>query len=303
MKNFNTSILFLVFNRPDTTKKVFEKIREAKPPRLYVAADGPREERPGEENLCRKVREIATNVDWDCEVKTLFRDENLGCKHAVSSAIGWFFEQEEMGIILEDDCLPNDSFFQFCEELLHKYKDDEQVMTISGNNFQPKKRTDNSYYFSKYMHCWGWASWSRAWESFNLEMNKWPDLKKDKFLSTIFDRKKAQKYWENIFDLVNDNKIDSWGYIWQYSIWKDGGVNILPEKNLVTNIGFGPDATHTTSVHSDSSNLETESISFPLSHPGSREINYDADAYTQNHHYETPFYKRVLNKLKRELNL
>jgi len=298
MKGFNTPVLFLVFNRPDITRKVFEKIRQAKPPRLYVAADGPRKDKPGEEALCHQVRDIATDVDWDCEVKTLFRDDNLGCKHAVSSAIDWLFQQEEMGIILEDDCLPNQSFFQFCEELLHRYKDDEQVMTISGNNFQPKRRTENSYYFSKYMHCWGWASWSSAWESFDLEMSEWSDLKKENWLSTLFHRKKAQKYWENIFDKVYNNEIDTWGYIWTYSIWADDGVNILPEENLVSNIGFGENGTHTKSNNSAFVKMNTQPLNFPLTHPKEIMVHNDADAYTQRSHFGIPFYKKVINKIK-----
>ena len=154
-----TPVLFLVFNRPDTTAQVFEAIRQAKPPRLYVASDGAREDKEGELEKVKQVREIVSQVDWNCEVKTLFRDKNLGCKIAVSSAIDWFFEQEEMGIILEDDCLPHPTFFRFCQELLERYRDDERIGMISGNNFQfGRKCTDYSYYFSMYSHIWGWAS-------------------------------------------------------------------------------------------------------------------------------------------------
>jgi len=294
----NTPILFLVFNRPDTTKRVFEKIREALPPKLYVAADGPREEREGEADKCEQVRHIATNVDWDCEVKTLFRDKNLGCKHAVSGAIDWFFENEEMGIILEDDCLPNDSFFQFCEELLHRYKDEKQVMTISGDNFQPERRTENSYYFSKYMHCWGWASWRRAWEYFDLEMEEWPHLKNKNFLSEQFSSKSAQDYWRNIFDRVHAGEIDSWAYIWQYAIWIQKGLNILPEENLVSNIGFGEGGTHTKSDNSESSNMKTEELVFPLTHPQKITINKKADEFTKNNMLPNSLPLRVYNKFK-----
>jgi hypothetical protein len=295
----NTPILFLVFNRPDTTKQVFEKIREAQPPKLYVAADGPREERVGEADKCEQVRHIATNVDWDCEVKTLFRDKNLGCKHAVSGAIDWFFDQEKMGIILEDDCVPNESFFRYCEELLHRYKDEEQVMTISGNNFQPERRTENSYYFSKYMHCWGWASWRKAWEYFDLEMEEWPHLKNKNFLSEQFSSKSAQDYWRNIFDRVHAGEIDSWDYIWQYAIWKQKGLNILPEVNLVSNIGFGEGGTHTKSNNSGSANMKTEELVFPLKHPQKITVHEKADEFTQKKIIPGSLLKRVYKKIKR----
>ncbi|MEX0598666.1 MAG: hypothetical protein WD512_19440 [Candidatus Paceibacterota bacterium] len=292
-----TAVLFLVFNRPDTTKQVFEKIREARPPRLYVTADGPRKNKEGDAEKCERVREIATTVDWDCEVKTLFRDENLGCKMAVSGGIDWFFENEEMGIILEDDCLPNKSFFKFCEKLLYKYEDVQQVMTISGNNFQPKRRTENSYYFSKYMHCWGWASWRRAWGHFDLEMSEWQSLKKQNFLSNLFSNNKAQKYWQNIFNRVFEGEIDSWAYIWQYSIWKEKGVNILPEENLVSNIGFGEEGTHTSDSNSKLANIKAEELLFPLKHPSIISLNKQADSYTLNKIYFNSIWEKILRKL------
>ena len=166
-------ILFLIFNRPETTKKVFSAIKEVQPPRLYIAADGPRSEQPDEADHCELARTIATKVDWDCEVKTLFRDQNLGIRIAVSQAIDWFFEQEPEGIILEDDCLPDQSFFWFCKELLEKYRNDTRIMHIGGTNFQfGKNRTNYSYYFSRYAHIWGWASWRRAWEYYDEKLKK-----------------------------------------------------------------------------------------------------------------------------------
>lgn len=295
-KSLNTAILFLVFNRPDTTKQVFEAIRQAKPPRLYVAADGPRKDRKDEVERVAKVREIATAVDWPCEVKTLFRDKNLGCKHAVSGAITWFFEQEEQGIILEDDCLPDDSFFRFCEELLFKYKNEDQIMTISGDNFQHKRRTENSYYFSKYMHCWGWASWRRAWVKYDLKMREWEQLKKENFLSDLFTSKSEQLYWNNIYDHVINKEIDTWDYQWQYSIWKENGVNILPEVNLVSNIGFGEGGTHTGGRDSDSANLKTERLDFPLRHPSQIIPHQKADHYTFEKLYSPNLWHRVKRK-------
>ena len=169
---FQTPILFLIFNRPDTTKRVFESIRSIKPAKLYIAADGDRKDKVGEDLLCKDTRSIIDLIDWECEIKTLFRPENLGCKIAVSSAIDWFFENEEQGIILEDDCLPNESFYIYCETLLNYYAFNERIMHISGNNFQDgMMRGNGSYYFSNYNHIWGWASWKRAWKAYNVDLS------------------------------------------------------------------------------------------------------------------------------------
>ena len=160
----STPVLFLIFNRPELTEKVFQKIQDAQPKYLFVAADGPRDNKYGEKDLCEKTRAVVLeNITWECEVKTLFRTENLGCRTAVSSAINWFFENVEEGIILEDDTVPDNSFFSYCQALLEKYRNHEQIMMITGDNFQDGiKRGNGSYYFSRYVHIWGWASWRRA---------------------------------------------------------------------------------------------------------------------------------------------
>lgn len=176
-KSFNVPILFIIFNRPETTKAVFHEIRKNQPFQLFVAADGPRREIFEDIENCRKVREIIQLIDWECNVQTLFRDENLGCKIAVSSAIDWFFSQVDEGIILEDDCLPDQSFFPFCQELLEKYRYDAKIMMIGGSNFQfNKNKFEYSYYFSRYFHIWGWASWKRAWQFYDVEMKAWPEI-------------------------------------------------------------------------------------------------------------------------------
>lgn len=187
----HTPVLFLVYKRPDTTRQVFEAIRQAKPPRLYIAADGPKKDLPEEAEKVKQVRDIVlSGVDWDCEVETLFRDENLGCKYGVSGGIDWFFENEEEGIILEDDTLPSQSFFWFCQELLERYKDDKRIMAISGDNFQNGiKRGACSYYFSRYNHIWGWASWRRAWGYYSVNMKLWPDIAKSSVIEQLFEKK------------------------------------------------------------------------------------------------------------------
>ncbi|SDY32118.1 hypothetical protein SAMN05421644_1496 [Allochromatium warmingii] len=242
----NTAVLFLVFNRPDTTAQVFEAIRQARPPRLYVAADGARAGRDGEAERVAKVRDIATAVDWSCDVKTLFREQNLGCKLAVSSAITWFFEQEEQGIILEDDCLPHPDFFRFCDVLLERYAEDERVSVITGDNFQRgRRRGDASYYFSKYNHVWGWASWRRAWRLYDGNLSFWLEWKTSADWRERTPDAVERRYWEVIFDRMARGEIDTWDYPWTASVWYRGGLTATPNVNLVTNIGFGEDATHT----------------------------------------------------------
>ncbi|MRH79075.1 glycosyltransferase family 2 protein [Spiribacter sp. C176] len=281
-----TAVLFLVFNRPDTTTRVFEAIRQAKPPRLYVAADGPREGREGEAERVAKVREIATAVDWPCEVKTLFREENLGCKYAVSGAITWFFEQEEQGIILEDDCLPHPDFFSFCETLLARYADDERVSVITGNNFQHgQRRGEASYYFSKYNHCWGWASWRRAWRHYQGDLPFWPAWSASDTWQRHTPDTVERRYWEKIFDRVRAGQIDSWGYPWTASVWFHGGLTATPNVNLVSNIGFGPDSTHTASANSPLAGMATSAIG-ELTHPASITRDQAADRYVFDHTFD-----------------
>lgn len=221
-------VLFLIFNRPELTQRVFACIREARPAQLFVAADGPRLDHPGERQLCAEVRKVVGQVDWPCELLTLFRDENLGCRRAVDTAIDWFFAQVPEGIILEDDCLPTLSFFNFCQTLLEYYRFDERIMHISGDNFQfGKSRTPYSYYFSKYAHCWGWASWRRAWKYYDKDMKTWPELKELKILDTIYDDSHEQRYWTDIFDRTHEGNIDTWAYQWIFTCWIQSGLSIL----------------------------------------------------------------------------
>ena len=278
-----TAVLFLVFNRPDTTAKVFEAIRKAKPPRLYLAADGPRMSRVGEAEKVARVREIATAVDWPCEVRTLFREENLGCKSAVSGAISWFFEYEEQGIVLEDDCLPNPEFFTFCEKLLERYSMDDRVSVITGNNFQDShQRGDASYYFSKYNHCWGWATWRRAWQNYQGDLPFWHDWSRSGDWFKHTPDPVEGRYWAQIFERVGAGQTDSWAYPWTASVWHHGGLTATPNVNLVSNIGFGPDSTHTASVNSPLANMPTLSLG-ELTHPLVVVQDVVADRYAFDH--------------------
>ena len=267
MKNLNTPILFLVFNRPDKTKLVFETIRKAKPKRLFVAADGPRTKRANENETCGDVREIATNIDWDCELKTLFRDENLGCGIAVSEAITWFIEHVEEGIILEDDCLPNESFFPFCTELLEKYRFDGRIMMISGNNLLGREWKSNSQsYFFGHPGVWGWATWKRAWKDYDYKMIGWEDRKIQNTIKAGLTKIGFQTNFKTFSDTFK-GAIDTWDVQWAYSILVKKGLCINPSVNLVKNTGFGKNATHTFNADSYLSDIPTAELTFPLLHP------------------------------------
>lgn len=300
---FQTPILFLIYNRPDTTKMVFEKIREIKPSKLFIAADGPRHHKVGEKEKCDAVRQLVLDgVDWACEVKTLFRNENLGCGKAVSSAITWFFDNAEEGIILEDDTLPDKSFFTFCETLLEKYRHVDAVKMISGNNFQRgRQRSDGSYYFSAYSHIWGWATWKRTWEVYNFDLDNFTDDEFDSCLDYYFKTKKIKTHWRSVFERVRKNEIDTWDYQLLFSIWKKRGNSILPNQNLVTNIGFGEQATHTTDVKSFSANLPVNHIT-EIIHPSVIEINKKADLFYDDNYIfsrRPPLIMRAAKKMYR----
>jgi hypothetical protein len=268
-EKLHTPVLFITFNRPDFTQKVFNEIRKAQPTQLFIAVDGPREDRPDDIERCRKVLEITRKVDWDCKVSTLVQEKNLGCKIGESTAIDWFFSQVEEGIILEDDTVPDQSFFLFCQELLEKYRHDQRIMMISGDNFQfGRRRTEDSYYFSKYFITWGWASWRRAWNCYDITMEKWPLVRDGHWLNDILNDFFAVKYWERIFEDTYNGTIDTWDYQWILSCWIHGGLSITPNTNLISNIGYNKFATHTTNKNDPRSDLPVYQMMFPLKHPG-----------------------------------
>lgn len=238
----DTPVAFIIFNRPDLTQLVFEAIAKAKPRKLLVIADGPRF--PEEAEKCRQAREVIQNVDWECEVLTNFSDINLGCKMRPATGLDWVFSLVEEAIILEDDCLPHIDFFVYCAELLEKYRDDERIMTISGNNFQSEKQWNtHSYYFSNYTLTWGWASWRRAWQHYDVAMEHWPEIRDSSLLP--FNDENEKGYWVKILNSVYEGKIDAWDYQWSFACWSQNSLTVIPSKNLVSNIGFREDATHT----------------------------------------------------------
>lgn len=293
-----TPVAFVIFNRPDTTERVFAEIARARPPKLLVVGDGPRANRPGEAEKVAAARAIIKRVDWDCEVLTNFSEVNLGCKRRVSSGIDWVFEQVEEAIILEDDCLPHPTFFQFCEELLERYRHDQRIGLISGVNFQfGNRRNDDSYYFSKYVHIWGWASWRDRWAgSYDVTMARWPRIRDEAWLTDMVGNTREAAFWQKIFERVHRGEIDTWDYQWVFSNWVEGRMSILPSVNMISNIGFDENATHTTG-DSDLANLARSPIEFPLIHPQGIFKNIQADRFSEIKCFRVPLINRVRSKL------
>lgn len=296
-----TPVILLIFNRPEKTERVFASIRAAKPSQLLIVADGPRETHPEDIQKCAATRAIVEQVDWECKVERNYSERNLGCKFRVSSGLDWVFSKVETAIILEDDCVPHLTFFHFCEELLDYYRNDKRVMVISGNNFQATHNsTEYSYYFSCYNHCWGWATWRRAWQYYDIEMKLWPKIRDEQWLREILRSNLAMEYWKEIFQAVYNNEINTWDYQWTFSCWLQRGLSILPSCNLVSNIGFDSEATHT-HRKTKISNLPAEGMGFPLQHPSFMIRNYEADNFTERYIFSLSlfsFLKRRMKELK-----
>lgn len=262
----STPVALIIFNRPEPTARVFEAIRAAQPRQLFIIADGPRVGKVGEAERCAATRAAVAQVDWECEVHHNYSDVNLGCRQRVSSGISWVFEHTEEAIILEDDCLPHPTFFAFCAEMLERYRHDQRVSSISGNNFQfGNQRAPYSYYFSRYTHIWGWATWRRAWAGFDPQLTLWPQVKASGVLKNLFAEPELADFWGARFQSILEGR-DTWDFQWQLHTWLQGGLNVLPNVNLVTNIGFGADATHTHAVNR-LANIPLGVLDFPLHHP------------------------------------
>lgn len=272
--SLTTPVLFIIFNRPETTRQVFDAIKKARPTRLYIAADGPRKNKTGEEEKCLQSRKVVEEIDWPCKVKTLFSETNLGCGRGPCTAITWFFEHETEGIILEDDCLPSPTFFRFCTELLERYRHDTRVMEIGGNNFDDDHmdEEENSYRFSNQIYIWGWATWKRAWKYHDFNMNQFPEIQKKGYLNYSYDSIYARDFYQYVFskmhtgdDVTNSHTI--WDYQWQFACKINSGLTIVPNRNLIQNLGFGEQATNTINPRGVGHNLKIESMRFPLQHP------------------------------------
>lgn len=291
----NIPVLFMVFNRPETTRRVFDAISKAKPQRLYIAADGPRDEQ--EEKKCDETRAICNAINWECSVQKLFRNNNLGCKRAVSEAITWFFQHEESGIVLEDDCLPADSFFGFCSSLLKRYMHDDRIAHIGGVNFQKgMKRGEASYYFSRLTHVWGWAGWRRVWQHYNAAIPSFPAFEQQGMINNIAGHKPFANNWLHSFRNVYEGITDTWDYQYAYLNLINNGLSIVPNKNLVSNIGVGQASTHT-AAH-PFQNMPLEEMD-ELTHPKFFVADTEADIHSQNIEYGIPQEEKKPQKKKR----
>jgi len=275
---YKVPILFLIYNRQKETETVFKCIRDIRPDDMFVVADGPKKENTDDILKCNNTRDVVNNnVDWECNLTKIYRKENMGCKLSVYNGISEFMNKYGYGIILEDDTVPNKSFFKYCEELLEKYKNDERIAVISGDNFIPSKHIKNSYEFSKYPLIWGWATWKRVWDKYDVSMKEWEHFKKDEMLDSVFDTVEERKYWTNIFNKQYNNEIDAWDYQLSFLCMKNKLLSIYPKYNLVKNIGIGSkDAAHTKKYKREYVK-ETSELMFPLDHPNDIYINRDND--------------------------
>jgi hypothetical protein len=278
-----TPVAFIIFNRPAETARVFAAIRAARPRRLLVVADGPRQSRAGEAELCAAARAVIDGVDWPCDVQANFADTNLGCKNRVSSGLDWVFGECEEAVIIEDDCLPHPTFFRFCEELLAHYRDDNRVAMISGSNFlRDTRQMPPSYYFSLYGHIWGWASWRNRWQNYDVEMRRWRELRRTDWLENLLQDKWAVRDWRGEFDAVTDGRLNTWDHQWRFAWWVAGQYAVAPSANLISNLGFGAAATHTGDMAfaATMANLPTQPMEFPLRHPDKFALDREAERYT-----------------------
>lgn len=285
---FHTPVALLFFNRPDKTFKVFEIISKIRPSVLLLVSDGPRPDRHEEVDLVNAAREVVSKITWPCKVLKNYSDSNLGCKNRVSSGLDWVFSEVDRAIILEDDCLPSRDFFWYCQELLDLYESDNRIGMISGVNLLSKKLNYSaSYFFTEFVHIWGWATWSNRWKSYDVDMHEWPTVAAGNVNLNIMNSKRGQKYWGQIFERVYEGKIDTWDYQWLFANQLSRRINITPSVNMVSNIGFDDSATHTLQKTS-LSNMRLGKLELPLLHPESIEVDIKLDQILSDQMYIIP---------------
>ena len=310
--HFKIPILLIIWKRPKVTLKLLQVLKKLKPSNIYIACDGPKQNDYENIEKVKLTRELVEKeINWTKDIKTLYSDINLGCKYGVSKAITWFFENESEGIILEDDCIPHLDFFVYCENLLHKFKDDERVWCISGSNHLGKSIGKSSYFFSRYNHCWGWASWRRCWEKYDVEMSLWPEYEASKLLESNFPDKKEYSYWKSFFNkFYNDGCSNTWDYQWFFCSLINQGLTAIPNQNLIDNIGFGADATHTKKGKSPIkvlNQIKNKSGIIPIIHPKFIVRSTLADKFLEIRNFSGPYFlskmwfkkyiKKILNKI------
>lgn len=287
-----TPVVIFIYKRSDNLKKIISVLRKIHPTSLYIVSDGSKyiEEKV---KVDQTIRIIESLINWECEINKNYSNINLGLKERFRSGIDWVFEHTDSAIFIEDDCIPDPTFFQFCDELLEKYKDDERIFSISGNNFLfGKARSKESYYFSRYPHVWGWATWKRVWDKYDSNISDWPELRQVGLLNKVFPNNFfIRKFWTYIFDRLYAGKINTWDYQLTYLSFKNNGLNIIPSVNLVTNVGYGKDSTNIKSKN-QTIGVPTHSMEFPLIHPKNIIASMSND-----HHIDNLVYLNLVGKI------
>lgn len=295
----DVAVLLMTYKRYGTTRIVFDAIRKAKPKKIYIASNGPIcPDDVSETKQIQKIRRLTSDIDWECDVKTLFRENHLSVEESIPNSINWFFSHETEGIILEDDCVPGNTFFEFCSELLNYHRHNHQIMMISGNNFQDGiVRTNKSYYYSGLFHIWGWATWKRAWEKYEYSKNELNSKSGFNEIQIPLKKYSYRLFWKRVLLSVKNKKLNTWDHIWTYCCWSNNGLSCIPHINLVSNIGFGEEATFTFNINDKSSNMSVEEINFPLLHNNIVKQNLIADEYTCKNHYKISKIKEIIKYL------
>jgi len=297
-------VVIFVFNRPHVVDKLLTALAEVRPKTIFVVSDGPRLDRPDEASKvaeCRWLFEVC--ISWPCEIRTNYSESNMGCRTRVVSGLNWVFSQVDRAIILEDDCIPSPTFFPFCQELLERYAVDSRIMSISGSNHVPERmapRTE-SYYFARYHHCWGWATWARAWRHYDDSFLCWEKVRNTPLLRELLGSWRASIYWRRIFDLVHSGRINSWAYRWQLCCWLQSGYSIIPKVNLISNEGTGDDALHTRRY--SFAHAKRGEIAFPLIHPAHCIRTEQHDRYIEDHIFSKSLFNRVRWLLEKSWSL
>jgi len=274
----NIPVVLIIYHRPDLSRNLINYLRPVKPSNIYVVADGPKD--APDNASCETTRRVIKEIDWPCTVHKVYAKTNMGLHHRVVSGLNHVFKREKWAIILEDDLVIDPSFFRFCEQLLKKYENNDKIISISGNNFQfGKNKIKESYYFSRYVHSWGWATWKRAWDKYDDKLTDWDKLRHSNWLHSLLSSNILALYWGKIFDMVSEGQVDSWAYRWTYSSFRNNKLTIIPDRNLVSNLGYGAQATHTTRK-SRVMGMETSKMIFPLKHPNKIQRNKNADHQT-----------------------
>jgi hypothetical protein len=277
-----TPVILIIFNRPKFTERVVKAISRARPEKLFVVADGPRENHPEDKQKCEEARAVIDQIEWPCEIVKDYAEKNLGCGLRPATGITAALAQVDRAIILEDDCIPSEEFFPYCDELLERYKDDYRVMQVCGaNQLVDQSNLPFSYYFSRNIICLGgWATWTRAWQFYDIEVKSWPKLKGNPWFEEILQNDRALKHYVDNLGKSYEGKgnVDYWDYQWQFSVWSQHGLSIMPVQNLVTNIGFCEDSTHTKNANAKYANVQPGNLQFPLTHPDYMIPDIEADS-------------------------